>query len=363
MGYSFTMHIVFLADPIDNQRAGVHFYTKNLIEALLRVDQENTYTFIHRKENPFFNDKNNLIIPKKLRHLDEYYRKLHLIPKAIKKLQPDIVFEPSHIGPFGIPKTIKRAVLIHDLTPILFPQFHPGHSSRIHRIIMPRILKNADLILTPSQTTKQDIQKKYKTNATITPIYAGADTKQQQQFNRPIPEPYLLYLGTIEPRKNIPTLIDAFLELKKEASIPHKLILAGGIGWKTNDILQKAANTNIIVTDYLKEDQKQSYLQHADIFIYPSFYEGFGMPPLEAMHHGIPVITSTGGSLKEIYQNHTLQFEPEDKNTLKKHILDLLNNKTLRNQIIQKGHQLTQQFTWDNTARKVVEAFKKTMQA
>lgn len=356
------MHILFLADPVDNQRAGVHFYTKKLIEALLRVDKENKYTFLHREENPFFNDKNDLVISKKLRHLDEYYRKLYLIPKTIRELKPDIVFEPSHIGPFRVPKNIKKAVLIHDLTPVLFPHLHPGHSSRIHRVAMPHILKNADLILTPSENTKNDILKKYRTNAKITPVYAGSNTKPQKQFERPISEAYFLYLGTIEPRKNIPTLIEAFLELKKENSIPHKLVLAGGIGWKTDEIIKKTQNKDIILTDYLKEDEKQSYLQHADIFIYPSFYEGFGMPPLEAMSHGIPVITSTGGSLKEIYENSALQFEPADKYTLKKHILQLLNDQELREKLIQKGYQLTQQFTWDNTARKVVAAFEKVMQ-
>ncbi len=352
------MHIVILADPIDNQSAGVHFYTKNLIESLLKLDTENKYTFIHRKENNFFKDKNHIIIPKKNRLGYESYRKFFLIPKALNAIKPDIVLEPSHIGPFGLSKNIKRAVFIHDLTPILFPQFHIRKSPRTHKLLLPRILRNADLILTPSENTKKDIEKHYKTSAPIKAIYAGVNKPKLFPGKPEIKEPYLLCLGTIEPRKNLGTLIDAFLELKKEKNIPHKLVLAGGIGWKTKEILKKASNKDIILTGYISEEEKNSWIAHADIFIYPSFYEGFGIPPLEAMNYGIPVISSTGGSLKEIYKNKALLFDPNDKELLKTHIKRLLGNQELRKELKEKGLSHAKKLNWESTARKAIDAFK-----
>lgn len=352
------MHIVIFADPVDNQRAGVHFYTKNLISALLKIDKTNKYTLIHRRENDFFEGMNHIIIPKKKRFAYEIYRRFYLMPKMIKKLKADLVLEPSQIGPFCIPKNIKRAVIIHDLTPILFPEFHPRKRVRTHRLLFKRIMKNADLILTPSETTKNDINKYYKTKGNIKTIYAGKTTSKKTTQQSPIKEPYILYLGTIEPRKNLEILIEAFLELKEELNLTHKLVLAGGIGWKSKKLMEKIAKHNeIITTGYINEEEKHAYYQNADIFVYPSIYEGFGLPPIEAMEHGIPVICSNGGSLNEIYKNHALIFDHRNKEELKNHIKSLLNNHELRKKLIKKGLEYSKELTWEATAQKTIKAF------
>jgi glycosyltransferase involved in cell wall biosynthesis len=352
------MHIVIFADPVDNQRAGVHFYTKNLISALIKTDKLNKYTLIHRRENPFFEGMNHVIIPKKKRCAYEVYRRFYLIPKMVKKLKADLVLEPSQIGPFCIPKRIKRAVIIHDLTPIIFPEFHPRKRVRTHRLLFKRIMKNADLILTPSETTKNDINKHYKTKNNIKTIYAGKNPSSETKTKSPIKEKYILYFGTLEPRKNLEILTEAFLELKKEINLPHKLILAGGIGWKSKKLMKKISPHNeIIITGYLSEEEKHAYYQNADIFIYPSIYEGFGLPPLEAMGYGIPVICSNGGSLNEIYKNHALIFDHKNKEELKNHIKTLLKNPELREKLIKKGLEYSKELTWEATAKKAIEAF------
>lgn len=356
------MHIVILADPIDNQHAGVYVYTKNLIEQFLKTDKKNKYTFIHEKENSFFKNTNHYIIPK--RKIIGYgtYRKFFLIPKLIRKINPDIVFEPCHIGPFNIPKKIKRVVMIHDLTPILFPKFHIKRSTIIHHLLLKHVLKNTNLILTASKTTKKDIQKYCKTTSKIEVIPLGVKQPRKisikfEKQNTAILKntPYLLYLGTIEPRKNLEILIDAFSELKKEKKIPHKLILAGEIGWKAELILKKCLKENIILTGYLSEKEKTEYYKNADIFIYPSLYEGFGLPPLEAMSYGIPVITSEGGSLKEIFKNHALLFPQKNKKKLKKQILSLMKNKNLKEKLSKEGQKYAQNFTWEASAKKHCE--------
>lgn len=381
------MHICILADTIDNQRAGVHVYTKRLIEELLKIGGHK-YSFIHEQENGFFKGLNHYIIPRKKCLGYGTYRKFFLIPRLIHKLKPGVVFEPCHIGPFFT--KAKKVVMVHDLTPVLMPEFHIKRSTLIHRILFKQILKRADLILTASNRTSVDLKNYSKTNAQIKTIPLGIDNQPKElsptefflRKGYPKPktttislvekngnisaQPYLLYLGTIEPRKNLETLIDAFAELKTEKKIHNQLILAGEIGWKSEKILEKVTETNkrlslpkqksaIEVTGYVNESTKQKLYQNAEIFIYPSLYEGFGLPPLEAMSYGIPVICSTGGSLKELFENHALMFEPHDKEALKAHILNLIKNKELAQILSEKGKKYAQQFSWKKTAEKTLE--------
>lgn len=338
------MHITILADAIDNQNAGVHYYLKNLIENLLKIDKKNKYSFIHSKENPFFSDKEHYIIPQTPGPGTETIRRFHKIPKLIKTLKPDTVWQPCHIGPFNIPSQIKRIVTIHDLTPITHPQFHTPRGKIIHRLLLGKTLKNADLILTPSETTKHDIQKHYQTNAAIKVTPLGT-TDPKINIKPYFREPYFLFLGTIEPRKNLELLIDAFLEL----NLPQKLILAGTKGWKNKKILEKARHPKINLLTNISEEEKAALYKYADAFIYPSIYEGFGLPPLEAMSYNTPVICSTGGSLNEYFSQNALMFEPQDKETLKQH---LKNYKTAP-----KSEQFAQKFTWQKTAEETLKAF------
>jgi glycosyltransferase involved in cell wall biosynthesis len=352
------MHILILADPIDNQKAGVHIYTKRLVENFLKIDKKTTFSFIHERKNSFFKGLNHYIIPKKSFLGYGTYRKFFLIPRLIRKLKPDIVLEPCHIGPFRLPKVTARAVTIHDLTPLLYPQFHIRRSTIIHKLLLKSVLRKANLILTASQTTASDIDKYCPEHGPITTIPLGIDPPQKPTKN-PINKPYILYLGTIEPRKNLETLISAFSELKKSNKIPHKLVLAGATGWKADHIATLAAkNSDIILTDHLSDTQKAAYLSHTDLFIYPSIYEGFGLPPLEAMSYRTPVICSTGGSLAELYENYALTFPPKNKKQLKHLILKSLAHPNTK--LTEKAFNYSKSFTWPLTARKTLQALKST---
>lgn len=366
------MHILFLADTIDNQNAGVYFYIKNLIETLFEIEKtldpikKNRYSFIHNKQNSFFNNTEHYIIKSTPGYGRESLRRFIKIPKLIKKLKPDIVIEPCHIGPFNLPKSIKRVTIIHDLTTVIFPKFHIKKSVIIHRLLLGKVIKNASLLITPSQNTKNDILRLYKTNTKIKVIPEGISspnleaTEPTKTGLAKITNPYILYLGTIEPRKNLDTLIDTFLDLKNSHNLPHQLVLAGGIGWKIKPLLDrlKGHQNDIVLTGYVSEKQKASLYKHADIFIYPSLYEGFGLPPLEAMSYGIPVICSTGGSLKEIFSKHALMFDPTDKETLKTHILNLCHSTVEIKQQTQESQKFASTFTWDKTAREFIKALQ-----
>ncbi|MCK9186213.1 glycosyltransferase family 4 protein [Candidatus Gracilibacteria bacterium] len=385
------MHITIFADPIDTQYAGIHHYTKNLTKNLLKTDLKNTYTIVHAKPNEWLtkaiqkankktqssNRISEIIIPRNKFPGGESIRRFFTIPKIINKLSPNIVLEPCHIGPFRLKKGIKRALVVHDITPVLFPHFHTFRGRFIHKLFLKRSIENADIIITPSQTTKEDIVKKYHPKAKISVTHLGVKPPEKTETDKNISQPYFLYLGTIEPRKNLEILVDAFIELKTTHQIPHQLILAGQIGWKSKQLLKKIKKYNnqsnqnnstksqqlqIITTDWITESEKEILLKNADIFIYPSLYEGFGLPPLEAMNYGIPVICSKGGSLKEIYRNTALLFNPTDKEKLKKHILSLINNSqtnqknSLRDTLIKNGLSFAKKHTWQKTAEETLKA-------
>ena len=344
-----------MADAIDTQNAGIHFYTKNLIEALLEIDKKNRYSFIHSREHSFFQNKEHYILPKLSGLGSETIRRSLRIPRLIRKINPDVVIEPCHIGPFNIPRRIKRVVTIHDITPIIFPHFHTTRGHLVHKLLLKRSLSNADLILTPSETTKKDILSRYKVkrDPEVTPL--GIEAPKSNKAT-PLDSPYILYLGTLEPRKNLQILVKAF----KNLQLPHhKLVLAGPIGWKSEELLAEIANNpKIIQTNYLTPEQKAAHLQNADIFIYPSIYEGFGLPPMEALSYGTPIITSTGGSLGELFSEHALTFNPEDQSTLEKHITTLLTSPSLRTKLSKKGQEYSKEFRWINTAARTLKAIQ-----
>ncbi|MBD3330253.1 glycosyltransferase [Candidatus Peregrinibacteria bacterium] len=351
------MHIVILADPVDNQLEGVHFYTKNLIKNLLKLDKKNSYSFIHLKSNKFFKNTRHYII-KDISWIPGYgtIRKFILIPRLIKKLKPDAVIETQHLGPFNIPQNIKRAQIIHDLTPILFPHFHILNSVIMHKLFMNKIVQKSNLLIAVSKNTAKDIKKLFNYKNPIKIISPGILPPSAAPLPSPLKKPYLLYLGTIEPRKNLELLIRSFIEL----SLPHKLVLAGKIGWKSKKIIKLAhSHPNIILTGYLNEKNKAAYLKNAEAFIYPSHYEGFGLPPLEAMSYGTPVICSTGGSLKEIFNNYALMFNPNSKKELKSKITKLLNNNNLKESLSKKGQIYSQNFNWHSAVSKLIAEFNK----
>jgi len=350
------MHIVVLADAIDNQSAGIHYFAASLATHLPKLDKNNKYTFIHCQENDFFKDKNHHIVPKYRGPGTDTLRKFHRIPKLIKKLNPDIVVETCHIGPFNLPAHIKRVTCIHDLTPILFPNYHIRRSTIIHRLLMKKIAKDADLIITPSETTANDIKALYKAkNITNIPLSVKPPTQTTTKSPKIPSQPYILYLGTIEPRKDLKTLIGAFNELKKDNKIKHKLVIAGEIGWKSQNI-QKYASKNVIFTGFVDEETKSQLLQNADIFVYPSIYEGFGLPPLEALSYGIPTICTNGGSLKEIFEDQVLFFPPKNKGKLQKQILALTSSPTLYKNLSKKGKIFAQKFSWKKTCKEFIKA-------
>ena len=171
--------------------------------------------------------------------------------------------------------------------------------------------------------------------------------------------PYLLYVGTIEPRKKLVFLIKAFEYLKKETGCPHQLVLAGGKGWNNEEIYLKAQESryqnDIVFTGYISQSEKKARSQQAELFVFPSLYEGFGIPPLEAMGAGCPVVCSNAASLPEVVGDAAKLASPVDVQELAQAMAEVLFNQTQRKNLIERGIRRAKVYTWENSARKLHE--------
>jgi len=367
------MRIVILADPLDNQSAGVHIFTREFISALLKYDPANEYILIREKRDENLPIQQievpNIRLPIGFASIRLFF----IIPLIIKYLSPDVVIEPAHFGPFNLAKRIKRVTVIHDLTPIIFPRFHRWHSQILQKIFLGRILKNADMVLTNSEHTSQDVEKYYPITKGKTlsgllgkeELYQPTDSRQyleQKQINAP----YFLFVGTIEPRKNLLILLEAFEEYKKSDKENTKLLLVGGNGWKSETFVealkQHPNRIDIIRPGYVEKQYLPELYSHSKAFIYPSLYEGFGLPILEAMACGAIVITSNVSSMPEVGGEAAYYINPSLSDSLVEKMRVVSNLSSI--QIIERKEKSIAQaalFSWKDFALNFTTNLKKLM--
>lgn len=266
---------------------------------------------------------------------------------------------------------------VFDLSFYLFPETHPAERIRyMERYFYPR-LHRVSHYLTISDTVKQEMVKYLSLspeNITVTPL--GVD-----DTFRPIPPPllngalskyalksgsYILYIGTLEPRKNITNLLRAYALLSRRSREQYPLVLAGGMGWLMEGLDTEIAKLGIqsttIKTGYVPREDLPSLYSGAAVFVYPSLYEGFGLPPLEAMACGAPVITSNVSSLPEVVGEAGIQVPPEDVKRLSEEIESLLGDDQRRTFLIQKGLERAKQFTWEKCAAMTLEVYDQVIQ-
>jgi glycosyltransferase involved in cell wall biosynthesis len=325
------MKVVVIADCLDTQNAGIHVYTRNLIEALESSPEFDTVV-VKIKSNTDSSFKNLLVVPPLIPFLlKDPFRIFITLPKAISKLHPDIVIEPAHFGPFNLPKKIKRVTIIHDLTPIIFPQWHSFISSRLQRIFLPAIIKKASLIITNSTNTTNDLLKYFPFSSSKTAkIYPAADSfflLNPDEISI-VKQPFILSVGTVEPRKNLPQLLDAYRLFREKCDHPYQLIICGGKGWKNRKFYKKfnthPFKNDIIIKGYVSRNELKSLYSTTSAFIYPSLYEGFGFPVGEAMGCGAPCLVSNRSSLPEVGGKAVIYFDPENVEDITNKLIDLI---------------------------------------
>ncbi len=377
--------------------SGVEEYTLNLLGALFSIDRGNKYILFssgQKTSGRYFEfsakakEKNRNVA---LRHCAFPNRILNVSFKffswpKIENLigEPDIVFEPN-INLLPSSKA-KKIVTFHDLSFERYGDFFSAKQIFWHNFVNPKKLaEEADFIVAVSESTKYDLMEIYGIPANkIRVVYSGILKKNQKpipstrdknqndnlkiknikdKYN--LPDNYILYLGTIEPRKNIIGLIKAFELFKKDyppLSARYSLVIAGSKGWLYEDIFRMAKNSiykdDIIFTDFVSDGDKNYLYKLSSLFVYPSFYEGFGFPPLEAMQNGAPVITSDCSSLPEVVGGAALMVNPRDISQMARVMGEVLENKKLAETMIEKGYRQAEKFSWEKCARETLKVFE-----
>lgn len=353
--------------------SGVENYTLNLLDALLALDKTNSYTLFYNsfKHQPIADLQfiNSRLI--KTRYPNRILN-LALMTKsvALEKIVGDfdVLFMPN-LNQFNIHPKAKLALTVHDLSPVVTPEFYDLKRKLWHKALrFEAAFKRADVIFAVSEYTKMDLTRLFKVpEHKIKVVYPGVDQKvYQRKFDASdlrqvrnkygLPGRYILFLNTIEPRKNLSGLLSAFEALDKEAF----LVIAGKPGWKyrsiLNEIKHSKKSAKIKFIGYVSEQDKPAVIKLSQMLVYPSFYEGFGFQPLEAMSLGVPTIASSVAALPEVLGDASLLANPYDIDGLRQAIGLLLDDANLRQRLISKGFGQVTKYSWQKTAGQILQS-------
>ncbi|QQS60591.1 glycosyltransferase family 4 protein [Candidatus Falkowbacteria bacterium] len=378
------MNILIDIRPLmDKRYSGVAEYTFELLKALLIIDQKNHYWLLYNSYHnvsdrlPTFDYPNVTIVRTKYPNKFFNYVLLKCFHRPLfDKLvgQPIDIFFMPHLNFARWSPSIPSIITVHDISFVYFPQFFNWRKNVWHWLLsVKKLLKRSTLVVTLSENTQRDVRQYTKLDAERTrTIYSGisdsfqiinkndirlGEVKQKYQ----LPDVFMLFLGTIEPRKNIEGLIKAFEIVKSKQCPDLKLVIAGGRGWKADPVYEAANKSSfvkdIIFLDYVEAGDKVYLYNLATLFVYPSFYEGFGFPPLEAMASGTPTIVSATSSLPEVVGDGAIMIDPYNPDALAMAISEVCNDESLRSLLSEKGKQQATKFNWRKTAEQYLELF------
>ncbi len=368
------MKVGLLSWILDRQRTGIDNYLYNIVEEMIKCDKGKNISLIHYKksDDEIYTKINNIIVPT----LHSRFNLPLGLPKAIENAEIDVFHLPSHwptqITPFFSNLKVKKVLTIHDLIPILFKKDLP----QIYKLWKPTlklITNKIDFIITDSESTKRDCIKFLKIPENkIRVIYLAANQNYKSLDNNNqlqnvirckynISCPFILYVGNVELRKNVILLIKSFYKLKKKG-ITHKLVLIGalkfGYGKISNLVEELGLKNDIIFFGYVPNEDLVKFYNIADLFVYPSLYEGFGLPPLEAMACGCPIITSNTYSLPEVVGDAGFMVDPYDFDDLANKIYQILTNECLKEELSSKSLNRAKMFSWNKTASQTWDVYE-----
>jgi len=381
------MKIGFDCSAVPGARTGVGEYSYHLVRALAKIDSVNSYTlypFFYHLITPGYK---NAELPETLNFKVDrrppafpilLQRFVHLVGRSLfteSMLGPvDIVHSTTFCAPRFKDAKKRLVVTIYDLTVITHPECHKKLNIQHCKKGILDAVKYADAIIAISEHTKKDlvnIAGAPEELVTVTPLAADPDlmpvidkeTREKVRRKYKLPENYILFLGSLEPRKNIAALIKAYAGLPESYKKKHHLVIAGARGWlnsPVHDTIKKLGlmdKTNF--PGYVDRLDLSALYSMADCFVYPSLYEGFGLPVLEAMACGAPVITSNTSSMPEVAGSAALLINPLDEGELTTVLEKILGSKPLREEMRKKGFIQAKKFSWERCAAETLEVYKK----
>jgi len=371
------MRILIDFTQIPLKKVGVGVYALHLIKWIEQLDEENRYYLLIQSDDDCFADINTDKIKfKKVNSkifrrfafrilLEQLY-----IPYLIFKHRIKVVHSLHYSFPL-LSFFASRVVTIHDLTYFLFPKLHQFPKRYYFRLFTHLAARFGDRIICVSKSTKKDFLVFTKADENkVRVVHLGIDktipdiTFEQQvetcsKYGISISKKMILFIGTLEPRKNIATILRSFAAFQK-ISQNYQLVLVGGKGWYYSDfynIASKMNTSDIVFTGFIDEFEKQILLSCANIFVYPSIYEGFGIPVLESLSHKIPTITSNVSSMPEVAGDAALLINPASEEEMLAGFLKLANDQQLRDLLTSKCFAQVELFSWSKTAKETISIY------
>lgn len=347
------------------RKTGKGWYVFNIVKEILALDKQNEYILYTASVTADLAAFKNATIKVIRAHPFMWH---FAAIKDLKKQSVDLFFAPtSFIIPALLPRKIASIITVHDLVAFLHPRLHEPKAMILEHLFLRLALRKASTVLVPSENTKKDVMRIFrypKEKITVIPLAPVSNINHQisvahlrEKYN--LPENFILTVSGLEPRKNISMLVDATLELNKN------LVIVGGKGWKSDALQKKISKNkkNITHIENCPPEDLPAFYKAAKIFVFPSIYEGFGLPPLEAMEAGCPVICSNAGSLKEVCGDAAILINPMHPQELKNAIEKLWSDENLQNFLREKGFAQVKKFSWKLTAEKTLAVFEKTKTA
>ena len=328
---------------------GIGRYTQCLLDELVKVPDVTWYLYADR---PIIHPIDHANV--RIRQYESSNRILSLFRTQIQFSRwarqdgLDIFWSPRHHLPLFLPRDMKKVVTIHDLVWMKYPETMMMANRMIESILMPKSLAMADRIISVSNATRTDIVERFPAAAKRVSVIHQAVNRIESQ-PRPCSNPYFLFVGTLEPRKNLKTQLKAF-EKYRDAGGENELLIVGAKGWKQQDIVSENLNDIVHVLGYLSDTELAGLYQQADALMLPSLYEVFGLPALEAMQYGIPVIGSNRGAVPEVIGQGGILIDPMSTEEIADAMMKIATNDQLQHELGELAIQEAAKYNWSRAA-------------
>ena len=350
--------VKFLFDGRKIDDYGIGTYIKNIFGGLMSSERFD-YKFLHLKNSSYPEVSKEKIIEIKSKNYSffEHFE----TPFRIRGKKDFIYFSPHYVFPLFIKNRV--IATIHDLIHFKFPEFFPFYKREVGKLFLKNLQKRGELIFTVSETSKKDIINMFGFDEDrIKVIYNGISeiffsTEKQSSL---MDSPYILYMGNLKPHKNLSLLLKAFSNIKEKYK-EVKLIL---IGIKKpeqikNKIIDLGIENRLIIKKYIEQKEIIKYIDNCMFFVFPSLYEGFGLPPVEVMARGKAVVSSSGGSLKEILKDNAVLFNPLSEDELTMILEDMIIDESLRKGYEEKSLKYSENFHWDKIVKQYIDILER----
>jgi len=368
------MRIAFDGTTLTPGRTGVGYYTEHLLQHLAAQADDEVIVLSNRPLDTTRPLPPRTLVAPTAVPLPRLVWLQTLAPRALRRLRPDVVHFTNGMMPLASP--VPTVVTIHDMSLTMYPRYHPLRRVLLNRPLVDIAARRADAIITVSQSARRDIMRIYGIDArrihvvheaaapSFRPVRDRATLDRiRQRYG--LAERVILYVGTIEPRKNLPKLIAGFARRHQAGDLPHQLVCAGPYGWLSRDIealIEELEIRNALrFTGYVPFADLPALYSLAEMFVFPSIYEGFGLPVVEAMACGTPVITGHVAALAEVGGGAVEHVERLDADQLGDAMVSLARSPERRRHLSRLGLQRSQVFSWERAARETVNVYRQAL--